>query len=1126
MMSNFGFLKMKKEYELFFPACVEAEKIYASAPAMCAVGCRKALELAVKWVYAADKTMRMPYKDNLQSLIHEPSFRFAVDSNTWGKLPFIIKLGNLAVHTERSVQSSDALASLKGLFEFVQWLDYCYGSDYQERVFDESLIPTEKVAVDTRKIKEQETLLDEKEAEIEALRKQIEQMSAQYTAEKEKHQQERSFQPEDLSEFQTRKIYIDVDLKFMGWKFDGTDADVQEEYPVQGMAGVVGQMGYCDYVLFGKDGLPLAVIEAKRTSKDPNIGRKQAILYADCLERKFGRRPMMFTTNGFETYYWDDQSGPQRKVSGVFSKEDLQKLMNRRAERQDLMSIPIDDKITDRYYQKEAIRAVCDQIEQGFRKHLLVMATGTGKTRTASSLTDALSRGKWITNILFLADRTALVKQANDDFKQYLPDMSLCNLCSNKDDRNARIVFSTYPTILNAIDDTKSKDGRQLFTPAHFDLIIIDESHRSIFKKYRAIFEYFDALMVGLTATPETDVDRNTYDFFEMEHGVPTYAYDYETAVYQDHVLVPYYNYEVKTKFLDEGITYDDLSDEDKERYEDDFIEDGMMPDFIPSAALNKFVFNEKTVDMVLQDLMERGIKVAGGDRLGKTIIFAQNKRHAEFILERFNKLYPQYHGSFAQRVICDDSYAQTIIDDFKQPEKEPHIAVSVDMMDTGIDVPECVNLVFFKKVRSKAKFWQMIGRGTRLCKGLSCVDQVDGAYTDKRRFLIFDYCGNFEYFREHKEGYEARETKTLSENIFGKQIKITMALQESTFAGENYQTWRNELVETCHKQVTALNPELISVKLRMQYVEKYKKQDAFLSISEGDKGELLTQIAPLVQSEETDEFAKRFDNFMYGLILAHIEQMPAFKYAKKQLCDTASLLERKANIPQIKEKLPLLQEIHTDVFWDANDILLFEKVRKELRGLIRFLDEDDGGQKRIITKLTDPIIDSQEGVQLDTAYDFEDYRAKVNRYVNEHGNTLAIYKLTHNIPLAAGDYQELERVLTSELGSKEDYKREFGDTPFGLLIRKIAKLNHEAAMQAFSAFINDQSLNQKQIAFVKKIINHIELNGYMENVSELTKPPFDKPVSFIKLFDAKTRTALIATINQIRENAVQIVAS
>ena len=261
-MPNFSFLQAKPEYALFAPACIEAEKIYASAPAMCAVGCRKALELAVKWVYAADAAIKMPYKDNLQSLIHEPSFRFAVDSNTWSKLPFIIKLGNLAVHTERSVQPSDALTALKDLFEFIQWIDYCYGTDYQERTFDESLIPTEKVAVDTRKIKEQESLLDEKEAEIEALRKQIEQMSAQYTAGKEKHQQERSFQPEDLSEFQTRKIYIDVDLKLMGWKLTGADADVQEEYPVEDMAGMAGQMGYCDYVLFGKDGLPLAVVEA------------------------------------------------------------------------------------------------------------------------------------------------------------------------------------------------------------------------------------------------------------------------------------------------------------------------------------------------------------------------------------------------------------------------------------------------------------------------------------------------------------------------------------------------------------------------------------------------------------------------------------------------------------------------------------------------------------------------------------------------------------------------------------------------------------------------------------------------------------------------------------------------
>ncbi len=1118
-MSNFAFLKGQKDYALFASAAMEAEKVYAAAPAMCAVGCRKALELAVKWVYAADNTMQMPYRDNLQSLIHEPSFRFAVDRNTWGKLPFIIKLGNLAVHTERSVEQSDALASLRGLFEFIQWVDYCYGADYEERTFEEGSIPTGRAVVDTRKIREQESLLGEKDAQIEALRRQIEQMAGQLTAAKPQHQQERTFAAEDISEFQTRKRYIDVDMKAMGWKFTGADADVQEEYPVEDMAGVAGQMGYADYVLFGRDGLPLAVVEAKRSSKDPNTGRRQAVLYADGLERKFGRRPMMFTTNGFETYFWDDQNGPQRRVSGIFGKGDLQKLMNRRAGRQDLTAIPIDDNITDRYYQKEAIRAVCGQIGQGFRKHLLVMATGTGKTRTASSLTDVLSRGGHVTNILFLADRTALVKQAKEDFKRYLPDMSLCNLCTNKDDRNARIVFSTYPTMLNAIDDCKTKDGSRMFTPAHFDLIIIDESHRSIFKKYRVIFEYFDAVMVGLTATPKTDVDRNTYDFFEMEHGVPTYAYDYETAVYQDHVLVPYYNYEVKTKFLEDGITYDDLSDADKERYEDDFIEDGLLPDFIPSSQLNRFVFNETTVDTVLQDLMERGIRVAGGDKLGKTIIFAQNKRHAEFVLQRFNHLYPR-SGAFAQRVVCDDAYAQTVIDDFKIPDKEPTIAVSVDMMDTGIDVPECVNLVFFKKVRSKAKFWQMIGRGTRLCKGLTCTDQIDGEYTDKRRFLIFDYCGNFEYFRAHKEGYESKETKSLTESIFSKQVRLAVLLQESAYAGDGYQAWRSELVGACYRQVQALNPELIAVRLRLESVEKFRTPGAFHHISEGDKGELIGQIAPIVRLEDTDEYAKRFDNFMYGLMIAAMEQMPAFRHAQRQLRDIGTLLERKAGIPQVKAKLSVIKEVNTDAFWAAHDVLLFEKVRKELRGLMQFLVEAGPVKQPVITHLMDPIIDRQEGVQLDPAYDFEDYRAKVNRYVNENGDTLAIYKLTHNIPLAPADYSELERVLTSELGSREDYAREFGDTPFGLLVRKIAKLDHEAAMAAFSQFINDQSLNQRQIAFVHKIIHHIEQNGYMESVALLTKPPFDKPLSFTRLFDRKTQTAIMAAINRVKDNA------
>jgi len=1120
-MSNFEFLTLKTEYELFAAACVEAEKVLISSPAMSAVGARKALELAVKWVYSADTTISMPYKENLQALIHEPSFRFALDGKTWGKIPFIIKLGNLSVHTDKKVSKSDAVLALQGLFEFIEWIDYCYGSDYQERNFDENLIPSEKVTVDVAKIKEQENLLSEKESEIEALREKIEALSATFTAGKDQHKEERNFTAKDLSEFKTRKKYIDVDLKLLGWDFDN---DVKEEFPVENMDGKPGQKGSADYVLFGKDGLPLAIIEAKRTSKDANIGRQQALLYANAVEERYGRRPMMFTTNGFETYFWDDESYPQRRVSSIFSKMDLQKLMNRREERKDLTTIRIDDKITDRYYQKEAVRAVCDNVVRGHRKNLLVMATGSGKTRTASSLTDVLSRGGYVTNVLFLADRTALVKQAKDDFKNYIPDMSLCNLLSNKDDKNARIIFSTYPTILNAIDSEKTEDGQRLFTPSHFDLIIVDEAHRSIFKKYRAIFEYFDAIVVGLTATPKTDVDRNTYDFFEMEHGVPTYAYDYETAVYRDHVLVPYFNIETSTKFMEEGIVYDDLEEKDKERYEDDFgDEEGNVPEYVPSPTLNHFVFNDKTVDLVLQDLMENGIKVEGGDRIGKTIVFAQNKTHAEFIVQRFNKLYPKLKGKFTKRITCEDTYAQSVIDEFKIAGKAPYITVSVDMMDTGIDVPEVVNLVFFKKVRSKTKFWQMIGRGTRLCKDQTFVDRQDGEYTDKKRFYIFDYCGNFEYFRANKEGIEGKDTESLSEKIFSKRVRIIQNLQTADYLEVKYQNWRNELIDIELQQIQGLNKELIAVHMQLRYIEKFDKREAFTCLSEQDSHDLSSHVSPLVTLDDKDEYAKRFDNLMYGLIISQMEILPGFKKARNQVYTLMEALEQKATIPKVREKLPLIQAVTTDEFWAANDIMLFEKTRVELRDLIK-LTVDEGIEKQpIMTSLVDPVLSRKEGDLLDAAYDFEDYRLKVNRYIEQNKNHIAIWKLRNNVKLERGDYQALESIFTKELGNEEDYKREFGYTPFGLLIRKIAKLEHEAAMKAFSKFIDDESLNQKQIVFVKKIVDYVEQNGYIENVTELMKPPFDKPMNFVKLFDSKRQAEIVRLVNEIRENAVEV---
>ena len=1116
-MGNFSFLTEQPNYALFATACNEAEAILPVSPTLSALACRKALELAVKWVYAADSQIDAPYQGNLSSLIHHPPFRQEMDERTWGKIRFVMSLGNLAAHEGKVIPRRDTSLALSYLFEFVEWIDYCYGESYIERRFDERLIPSEAAAIDPAALKQREALLTQKDSEIERLKAEIEKMSQQLTAAKPAHQKERSFAPGDISEYETRRRYIDLDLKLLGWTFD---EDLMAEFPVEGMAGVPGQKGFADYVLFGKDGLPLAVVEAKKSCKDPNAGKQQAKLYADCLEARYHRRPMMFTTNGFETFFWDDKTAPQRPVSGVFSKDDLQKLMNRRGGRKALGEIAIDDRITDRYYQKEAIRAVCDNFKKGFRRSLLVMATGTGKTRTASSLVDVLSRGGWITNVLFLADRTALVRQAKDDFHKHLPDMSLCNLVENKDDRNARIVFSTYPTMLNAIDSVTTKDGRPVFTPAHFDLIIIDEAHRSIFKKYRAIFDYFDAMLVGLTATPKTDVDRNTYEFFEMEHGVPTYAYDYDTAVYKDHVLVPYYNIETTLKFTSQGIVYDELSEEDKARYEEDFAEDEELPEIIESSKINDIVFNQDTVDRVLQDLMELGARVAGGDRLGKTIIFAQNKRHAQYIVERFDKLYPHLNGGFCKRVVCGDDYAQTLITDFKQPEREPVIAVSVDMLDTGIDVPEIVNLVFFKEVRSKTKFWQMIGRGTRLCQGLEVVDAKDGAYSDKRRFFIFDYLGNFDFFREKQEGFESKETMTLSESVFVRRARLVKRFQDSTFAEERFQTWRGELVDTLCAQVQKLNPELVSVRLQRRHVEKFSVKEAFVCLGDPDMHDLEKAIAPLVYMEETDEYAKRFDNFMYGMMLMQLDALPGFKKSRKQLCTTAQCLEKRASIPQVMEKLPLIQTINTEEFWAAGDLLEFENVRKELRSLIKFI-VDEGSARIVYTMLQDEVLKTQEGKPLDPAYDFADYRLKVNRYIEEHRNHIAIHKLRNNVPLTETDYAALLDILTKELGSEEDYRQAFGDTPMGLLVRKVARLEHDAAMQAFSDFINDQSLNQQQIVFVKKIIDYVERNGYVEDLNVLTNPPFDKPVGFIKLFDAKRRQQIVSAVDQVRKNAV-----
>lgn len=1122
---NFDFLKEQGAYyELFADACIEAEKIFATSPAMCAVGCRKALELAVKWVYAADSSISMPYKDNLASLLHEYSFKECLDERVWRPLLGINKLGNLAVHTDKLVKPADAALSLRSLFNFIDWIDYCYGANYVERCFDEKKIPAKGVPLSKQQvaaIKAQGALVAKQEDEIKSLEAKLGAMAEQLASERAANQQSRTFNPEEISEFETRKRYIDWDLGLAGWSIGD---DVVEEREVHGMPVEPGNntgTGYIDYLLLGKDGRPLAILEAKRTSKSAQKGKQQARLYADCLQAEFGYRPLIFLSNGFDTFFIDDESGPERQVSGVFSRDDLQRIMNRRGSCQTLSSVSVNTDIAgggaNRYYQVEAIKRACANFDEGHRRGLLVMATGTGKTRVSAGLADVLMRANRVKNVLFLADRVALVSQAARAYQKYLPDTSRCNLCKNKEERDVRIVFSTYPTILNAIDAVRNDDGVRMYSPAHFDLIIVDEAHRSIFKKYRAIFDYFDALIVGLTATPANEVDRNTYDFFEVERGVPTYVYEYETATKQDHVLVPFLGIKTHTSFIDEGITYKDLSDEDKQIIEEDFEETGQdVPDYIANTQINSWVFNEKTVDNVLETLMEKGVRVNGGQDLGKTVIFAQNQKHARFIVERFGKLYPKLSGGYIKTVLHSDDYSHTVIDEFEL-KPQPVITVSVDMMDTGIDVPEIVNLVFFKKVRSKIKFWQMIGRGTRLCPGLEVDDPLDGRHTDKERFFIFDWCRNFEFFAENPNAVEGKVGSSLSETVFCRQATLVKDLQQSAFAADKYQNWRTGMVHEIHYQVVDLNEELVSVRLHRQAVERFKQESVYECLNDGDLGILIAEIAPLVHSDEADIDALRFDAFMYGFMCSLVEGR-AISIHVNRLVSISLALQEMVTIPQVKEKLPLLKQVTEDKFFDDVSALKLEELRCELRGLMRFIPRGLG-RRDVITHLDDPVTNIEYGATATTGEDFTNYRLKVERYLRDYGNSLVIQKLHRNLPMTEYEFVELERIFTQELGTADDYERTYGETPFGLLVRQLVKLDHDAATEAFAEFINSQALNEQQISFVRKVVDYVVENGYMEPVA-LTQPPFDRPQSFVRMFTTEQQMSLVAIISRIKSNA------
>ena len=917
------------------------------------------------------------------------------------------------------------------------------------------------------------------------------------------------------NELKTRTKYIDPLIKESGFLLNNLK---DREYEVSGMPNDNG-IGFVDYVLWGKDGLPLAVVEAKRTIRSPKEGKHQAKLYADCLEKEFSRRPVIYYSNGYEHWFWDDTNYPSRRVQGFHTRDELELMMQRRTERSSLASAKINNEIVERGYQHEAIRKVTEAFEKkNERRSLLVMATGSGKTRVTIALVDLLMKCNWVKRVLFLADRVSLVKQAAKEFGKHLSDVQVVNLLKNPD-ANGRIYISTYQTTLNQIN--RIENQKRKFGIGYFDLVVVDEAHRSIYSKYKGIFQYFDCFLVGLTATPKDEVDRNTYSLFQRENQDPTFAFGLEEAIDQGY-LVPPKSVSVPLNIVREGLVYDELSEDEKQQWDElEWGEEG-PPEAVESAAINKWLFNEDTVDRVLKHLMTKGEKVASGDRIGKTIIFAKNSLHAEFIQERFDINYPQFKGDLARVITYDTEYAQDLIDKFSEKEKSPHIAISVDMLDTGIDVPEVVNLVFFKVLRSKTKFWQMVGRGTRLCKDLYFHGK------DKKFFYIFDYCKNLEFFSANPETADGNSSESLDTRLFKAKVELLQILNDNLDKNsEDENIIKKETIENLKDIINSMTTENVIVRGNRRYVEKYKDDEIWDNYRLLDYEEISNKLSSLpTQLTDSDEDAKHFDYTIKKLQLCILKKdNKNFIKLKKNITDIASNLELQQSIPKIKNILSLILEIQTDDWWKDVTVGMLEHVRKRLRNLINLIEKS---KKNVVyTNFTETIGDEVEidlNLQKTGFLDFEKFKLKAREYLKTHDDKISINKLKNNKPITKTDIDELEKILLGLADNNNGLVKKAKETTkgLGLFVRSLIGLDKKAATEALGELIKDSTANSKQIQFLNLIIEELTKNGVMDE-SRLYQAPFTDLASSgpEKLFEENKIDILFDKINEIKNRAV-----
>ncbi|WP_300911747.1 DEAD/DEAH box helicase family protein [Muribaculum intestinale] len=1097
-MQNFDYLKDIPGLAELHSLCELAETRQYSEPDSSAINARKALEWLVKAIYKM-KNQPLPERVSLLALTTADTYAdFIADEKLMAATHWIRKVGNIAAH-DGNVKRTEAFFSVLNLYNLVG------GVLLKLRVLD-NLAPFDKDLLPVRPPRPRIIVARQ-------LQPTAEDFSA--TVEPQKVTEAPNVVPavswEGISEAETRRRFIDLMLREAGWEILATDGDKQPskaciEIEVSGMSNPTGK-GYADYVLFGADSKPLAVIEAKRTSTEPEKGRHQVELYADCLEREYGMRPVIYYTNGFEVKIIDGLGYPPRPLLGFHSEKDLQWLHYQRKHRKSIADLSVKDSISDRAYQKQAIRSICEHLNGMHRRGLLVMATGTGKTRTAISLVDVLDRAGWVKNTLFLADRTSLVDQAARAFTKLLPNHTSLKLSDNsfgddKKDFNARLVFSTYQTMINYVEDEEKR-----FTPGRFDLIIIDEAHRSVFGKYGSIFSYFDSFLIGLTATPREEVARSTYDLLGLDEGLPNFAYELDEAV-ADGFLVPYIGFQRGSGIVNNGIKYDDLSDEEKRQIEEITEYEGLLdPDGKPvgrdidSPEIYRYIFNVDTVDKVLQDLMANGLRINNGEMIGKTIIFAFNHKHAEMIVHRFHALYPESGPDFCRLIDNYEKYADDLILRFSERDKLPQIAVSVDMLDTGIDVPDALNLVFFKRVRSRIKFMQMIGRGTRLSPG------VFGPDGDKKEFYIFDWCGNFAFFGQNPKGKkEMPQPLSMTERIFGYRTDIAQFLQSAEYQVEGSWTrlWHDELKTMLREQVEGLNDNHPKVREQWESVARFRNPKTWSYISLVDVHKIKNDIAPLLPKTTVDLQALVMDILALRVQLSMLDESADGAVATDKIIRIAENLQKRASIPQVAAKMETINEVLTDGFWDSATLEDVERIRKELRELMKFL-QGDGGRKFEVN-INDTVTDEGIAPQIRTRVS---YKQKVISFLAENRDHPVLQKIQGIEQLSQADIDELEHILWSELGTKEEYDKHLqreqlqcGDS-VGAFIRTLVAVDREKALKMFSEFISQVDLNSEQMEFLKSILDYVCLNGDMPVETLITTDPF-KEIGLAQLFPGK----------------------